>query len=531
MTSMITLRSSGMVAGLGILGAVAAICPAHASEMSPRPAPVHRETSRVIKDTAASVAPQELTAGPIRCKFADGELRYLYVGDREIVRRVYFAVRDGSWNTAMPAFTKMELHKTDNGFVIDLAADCKTETADFSWTGRIEGNADGRITFKAGGAANHAFRSNRIGLCVLYGAPALAGHPFETVGRDGATRAMVFPEYVSPALVAPDFLTLKYTADGIAVDTTVSGDARFDMEDQRTYSDSSFKAYAPLSYDYKQDIPAGRMLQQTVTLTASSTEKGKTLRPALIPSGTVLVSVGDTIPGATMPKVTQVAPEAKAGLFGDVNNHSAKFKGLPALTWGFSPDVHLPDADVKFENIVSIPDQVKTAHQYAPGATITLSPISLPCPGRWPKSYEPAADDPLPSAWSAAMIGEAASAGVVELSFRTGPGLGRMAQDSLAEFAGKPLRKVTVNGPKPSPVVAFAAEGDSGTTVIWLVNQTNRPQHVAVLNVLTDPVKVQRINRVSVAGAQPVETGHGRDGSLMQNLAPYEVCRVEVQKP
>src|SRR5690242_14193058 len=31
-----------------------------------------------------------LNAGPIRLKFIDGELRYLYVGDKEIVRRIYF---------------------------------------------------------------------------------------------------------------------------------------------------------------------------------------------------------------------------------------------------------------------------------------------------------------------------------------------------------------------------------------------------------------------------------------------------------
>src|SRR5258708_2214068 len=42
-----------------------------------------------------------LRAGPVRLKFADGELRYLRVGDKEIIRRIYFAVRAGNWDTAM----------------------------------------------------------------------------------------------------------------------------------------------------------------------------------------------------------------------------------------------------------------------------------------------------------------------------------------------------------------------------------------------------------------------------------------------
>src|SRR5258708_1292060 len=57
--------------------------------------------------TTQSSVPRPLHAGPISLKFEDGELRYLYVGQKEIVRRVYFAVRDGSWNTAMPRFTNV----------------------------------------------------------------------------------------------------------------------------------------------------------------------------------------------------------------------------------------------------------------------------------------------------------------------------------------------------------------------------------------------------------------------------------------
>src|SRR6202035_2486754 len=115
-----------------------------------------------------------LQAGPIRLKLQDGQLRYLRVGDKEIVRRIYFGVRDGNWATAMPTYTLMKIDNAGDHFTIQMAADCRMGAVDFSWTGSIVGTADGKITFHAEGTPNASFDSNRIGLCVLYGTPSLA---------------------------------------------------------------------------------------------------------------------------------------------------------------------------------------------------------------------------------------------------------------------------------------------------------------------------------------------------------------------
>ena len=128
-----------------------------------------------------------LRAGPIRLKFADGELRYLCVGDREIVRRVSFVVRDHYWDTAMPEFTKVSLDKREDSFAITLEAECRMATVDYAWRATITGSADGMITFDATGEAMSDFQSNRIGICLLYGAESLAGKPFEVVDAEGKT--------------------------------------------------------------------------------------------------------------------------------------------------------------------------------------------------------------------------------------------------------------------------------------------------------------------------------------------------------
>src|SRR5665213_617492 len=220
----------------------------------------------VMGDNAESIdhsaSGQVLHAGPIRVKFADGQLRYLRVGDKEIIRRIYFGVRDGNWNTAPPVYSKMDVEKADDHFTIHLAADCRLGDVDYSWTGTIIGAADGKITFQAEGVAARDFDSNRIGLCVLYGKESLAGTDFQT---DGVVGNGQFPNLVSPTHLADGFHVLKYaTADGLKVSCGVEG-AIFDMEDQRNWGDSSWKAFAPLPYAYKH-VGKGDRKSQTVTL-------------------------------------------------------------------------------------------------------------------------------------------------------------------------------------------------------------------------------------------------------------------------
>ena len=63
-----------------------------------------------------------LRAGPVCLKIADGELRYLRVGGKEVIRRVYHAVRDKGWDTPMPVFKRMEIDKGSDHFEIRMEA-------------------------------------------------------------------------------------------------------------------------------------------------------------------------------------------------------------------------------------------------------------------------------------------------------------------------------------------------------------------------------------------------------------------------
>lgn len=495
-----------------------------------------------------SSAARELAAGPVRCTFVDGELRYLHVGDREIVRRVYFAVRDRRWGTVLPRFTRISVQQSaqnnKSGFTIDLAAVCKNEASgvDYQWTGRIEGKGDGTITFRATGKANADFQSNRIGLCVLYGAPALVGQKFETESAAGKTTAYTFPAFVSAALVSPDFQTLRYTTgDNLTVATTTVG-ARVDMEDQRTYGDSSFKAYAPLPYAYPAVPASDPEREETVTIRVTNGAA------AAAPSQTATsasVTLGALVPGARVPKIA-VSPEAGLPdtIFGAVNGSVDRNRNAPALTWGFNPQIHLFDDDTIRENRTVIVDQVKSARAYAPNAVIRIAPIHAgPSRRSGDAPRDPRDDSAFGAAWAASVIKYLALAGVAEAQFDMGA-FPTQVLSRLALLAGRPVYDVRVSQPDPdrgAAVDAFAVD-NNGAPVLVLVNLSARPQTVSCHGLAQKTrggaTVVVEERRLIVPGGNPAARGYfdtppvtasvplSASGDLRVVLDPFEVCEV-----
>ncbi len=49
-----------------------------------------------------------LRAGPLTMLYENGDLRYIRLGEHEIVRRLYVAVRDRNWGTVLPQFSNVQ---------------------------------------------------------------------------------------------------------------------------------------------------------------------------------------------------------------------------------------------------------------------------------------------------------------------------------------------------------------------------------------------------------------------------------------
>ena len=247
-----------------------------------------------------------LQAGPLTAVLEGGDLRYVAVGGREVVRRLYVAVRDRDWGTVPVRYEAYEAHQDGLAFVVRFTAVHDDGDAGFTWEGRITGTSAGVVTLSMDGVATRTFLRNRIGWCLLHPMD-LAGVPVEVEHPNGATEPGVFPTAISPHQPFFDIVAMEHAAgeegDGrLAI--RFAGDL-FEMEDQRNWTDASYKTYStPLREPYPVSIGAGERVAQSVTLAVAA---GASLALALGGEpGAEAMGVAVTVdaePGGSLPPI------------------------------------------------------------------------------------------------------------------------------------------------------------------------------------------------------------------------------------
>lgn len=215
-----------------------------------------------------------LRAGPLTAVLENGTLRYLKLGDLEVVRGLYTTVRDKNWGTVEPWFTCYEVEQDETSFRVRLAAEHESDEIHFLWDGEISGSEDGTIRFTMDGTAGRTFLKNRIGFCILH-PMELAGTPVEVRSPDSVSRGS-FPQEISPHQPFSDITAMRYSAGpGAEVELILEGDL-FEMEDQRNWTDASYKTYCtPLRFPFPVEIRAGERVTQSVTIRALGMPKAK----------------------------------------------------------------------------------------------------------------------------------------------------------------------------------------------------------------------------------------------------------------
>lgn len=209
-------------------------------------------------------APIPLRAGPLSLYFSAGDLRYITLGDVEIVRRIYVAVRDHNWGTIPFTLSNLTIDDQGDRFTIGFDAQHSAPGIEFGWHGEIRGGMDGSLDYSMDGAAQTRFWRNRIGICILHPA-SCTGDACTVEHVDGTHEAGHFPSAISPH---QPFLNLRalrhHLADGQTAEVRFEGDI-FEMEDQRNWTDASYKTYStPLSIPYPVEIHPGDRVQQSI---------------------------------------------------------------------------------------------------------------------------------------------------------------------------------------------------------------------------------------------------------------------------
>jgi hypothetical protein len=217
-----------------------------------------------------------LQAGPLSALLDGIDLRYIRLGELELVRRIYVAVRDRNWNTIPGAASAVAIAQRADAFEVAFRVRHSSHDTDFSWDGKITGTPDGRITFRMDGAAEREMLYNRVGFCVLHPWREYAGSGFEGETPDGQVHG-AFPDTVAPqrfenGVYVPLFPSVSGLSvdleQGVRVQFEFEGDL-FETEDQRNWTDASFKTYCtPLALGFPHRLAAGERKSQAVSVSA-----------------------------------------------------------------------------------------------------------------------------------------------------------------------------------------------------------------------------------------------------------------------
>jgi D-apionolactonase len=207
----------------------------------------------------------ELRAGPIEASLEAGTLRNVRLFGVEILAGVYAAVRDASWGTIEPAFTRYDVATEHGGFSVQLAASCVREIdqVDIAWRGAIIGRPDGTISFSFDAIVNRPFLRARIGLCVLHPL-RLVGSPLE-VETPWSHVSGQFPDLVTAHLPFSNMSAIRQDL-GRPWEASLEFEGElFQLEDQRAFGDPSFKTFCtPLELPWPIMVDTGTRIRQAV---------------------------------------------------------------------------------------------------------------------------------------------------------------------------------------------------------------------------------------------------------------------------
>jgi hypothetical protein len=205
-----------------------------------------------------------LRAGELSAEFEDGGLRAVRWHGVEILRGIGYLVRDTGWGT-LPA-TLTDLWIEEDPEIFRVCWDGAVAAA-YRFHAEIWGSRDGRLSFEVEGTAVADLATCRTGFVVLHPIDGVAGEPVEVEHVDGSLDAARFPKLISPGQPIFSIRGLAHEpVPGVRAVCRFEGD-EFEMEDQRNWTDASFKTYVrPLSLPTPYVIPAGTQVTQAVRL-------------------------------------------------------------------------------------------------------------------------------------------------------------------------------------------------------------------------------------------------------------------------
>lgn len=220
--------------------------------------------------------PIQINIGPVEAIIEpqSGQLRYVKVGDTELIRGIYAAVREENWGTVVPTISDLKVTHVGKRFSCEFKANHEKEPIKFSWTGRIsaEDKGDGQfvLEYEFLGQALTDFKTCRTGICVLH-PRSHQGLKVEVEHNNGPCEQGAFPIPIRPDQPFKDVkaITLE-PSKGIDFKVEFFGEV-FEMEDQRNWADPSYKTYCrPQEWGSPYPLKSGQKVEHRIKMTIST---------------------------------------------------------------------------------------------------------------------------------------------------------------------------------------------------------------------------------------------------------------------
>ncbi len=244
-------------------------------------------------------ASRSFSAGPLTLDFSDGAVRRLSWHGIEVVRGIACPIRDANWATHASELVDESIREAPGEFEISqtrLVADGALQVKLV-----FMGNSEGTFRATAQMAASRDFLTNRAGFTLLHPLRDVAGTPMRILHPGGSATESQFPPLISPDEVAKDIAGLQHSVHGVETEILFHGEV-FEMEDQRNWSDASFKTYCrPLALPRPYRLQQGEVQRQEIHIRLRGAPPAVAASKIVEPQGMLELRAGaGTVPHTAM---------------------------------------------------------------------------------------------------------------------------------------------------------------------------------------------------------------------------------------
>lgn len=320
--------------------------------------------------SSAIVSGETVNLGPLSFLLLDGAVRRVTWHEREVLRGVSFAVRDTSWGTPVPEDSSERFEATEEEIRVRRRS---VYTEGLEYTLMFRARRTGHLTFDARLTAKRRTAINRAGFILLHPLEGVAGCPVEIRHIDGTLERGAWPEHICSEQPYFNIAGISHVVYGARIAIEMEGET-FEMEDQRNWSDASFKTYCPpLASPRPRYLVPGEVLNQQISVELSGEPRGpakavtrkqiETTAPEIL-----LAAEPGWLEGACPPGVRLLARFAEATKWSDRDFAALAAKGPvdaeivlpqePVVAEGALArlSARLADAGVAVERIVGLPE-------------------------------------------------------------------------------------------------------------------------------------------------------------------------------